>query len=71
MKYLLVFVLLVAAFGIAFPPLRHTHALPLAGAIEAGLCLAFAAYLIDPTDFLAYSAEMRKNATAWFKRGEP
>ena len=69
MKYLLCFVLLVFALGTAAPPLYYAHALPLKEALFSGSCIAFMCYLFDPTSFLGFCAEMRKNATTWFKKG--
>lgn len=69
MKYLLAFVSLVIGVGVAAPPLWYTHALPMAPAIIAAVCIAFAFYLFDPTAFLEFSAEARKNAKAWFTKG--
>lgn len=71
MKYLLCFILIVFALGTAGPPLYYTHALPLTPAIFSAVCLGFACYLFDPTNFLAYAAELRKNAKAWITNDSP
>lgn len=68
MKYVLAVLALLIGVGVAAPPLWYTHALPLAPAIIAGVCIAFAFYLFDPTQFLAFSAEARKNAVCWFTK---
>lgn len=70
MKYLLCFILFVFAIGVSAPPLYYTHALPATEAIISAGCIAACFYLFDPTSFLAFSADMRKSATCWFKRGE-
>ena len=69
MKYLLCTILLVIAVGVAAPPLIYSHAITATPALFSGGCIAFACYLFDPTGFLAFSADMRKSATSWFKRG--
>lgn len=71
MKYLLCFVLLCLAIGIAGPPLYYAHSLPLLEALYSAVLLAACFYLFDPTKFLAFSADMRKSATSWFKRNDP
>lgn len=70
MKYLLSFILMVAAFGIAGPPLWYSHAITVVPASFSAGCLAFACYLFDPTSFLAFCAEMRKNAASWFHKAD-
>lgn len=70
MKYLLCLVLFLVAIAVAGPPLYFTHTLPLTPAILAGGCIGFACYLFDPTQFLALSADLRKSATTWFRRGD-
>lgn len=70
MKYLLCFLLFAIAVGVAGPPLWYTHALPPIPAGIAAFCIGFMCYLFDPTEFLAFSAEMRKNAACWFKKGD-
>lgn len=69
MKYLLAFISLALGIGVATPPLWYSHALPTIPACIAAVCIAFAFYLFDPTNFLAFSAEARKNLTCWFTRG--
>jgi hypothetical protein len=67
-KYLLATVSLVLGLVFAGPPLWYTHTLPVVPAGGAFVCIAFAFYLFDPTSFLEFSAEARKNATAWLTR---
>lgn len=70
MKYLFCVILLAFAVGVAGPPLYFTHTLTLVPALLAFFALGFCCYLFDPTEFLAFSADMRKSATAWFKKGD-
>jgi hypothetical protein len=70
MKYLLCFILLVIGFGVSGPPLYYSHALPLIPAVMSGAAFSFCFYLLDPTQFLSFMAEVRKSATCYFKRGE-
>ncbi len=71
MKYLLCTILIVFAFAVAGPPLWYNHTITLTPAVMSGAALGFACYLFDPTQFLAFSADMRKSATSWFKRNDP
>jgi hypothetical protein len=70
MKYLLCTILLAIAIGVAAPPLYYTHALPITPALIMAGCIGFACYLFDSTQFLAFSADVRKSLTCWFKKGE-
>ena len=71
MKYLLCFILFVIGVGVAGPPLYFAHALTIVPAVFSGAAFSFCFYLFDSTSFLAFCAEMRRNATCYFKRGEP
>lgn len=69
MKYLLCTILLVFALVTAGEQLWYTHVLTLVPAIASGVAIAACFYLFDPTRFLEFSADMRKNATSWFTKG--
>lgn len=71
MKYFLFVVLIAIGAGVAGPPLYFAHSLPMTEAIVAGLAFSFAFYLVDPTHFLSFSAEARKNVKAWFTKDSP
>ena len=71
MKYLLCFILLLLSFGMLGGQLYYAHTLTTAPVLSAMACFGFALFLLDPTNFLAYCAEVRKNATAWLTKGTP
>jgi hypothetical protein len=70
MKYLLCFILFAFALTVAGVQLYFTHVLTLIPALWSGIAIAACFYLLDPTRFLEFSADMRKSFTARLKGGD-